>query len=531
MDPRQATRARRALDVLTIVVVLAALASSRVDELVRSEDVRGPQAENRMPAPMPRAPRTLEDLESYPPRFEAHYLDTFGLRDVLLRWNTIVEYFGFGLAPSRELVAGKDGWIFYAGEWTFENLRGLRPIPPHEFEAWERVLENRRDRFAARNCRYVYVCGPNKETIYPERLPRAIDAVGPTRLEELTAYLASRTDVGFLYLRDTLRAQAVLDVPEDTAYSPHGTHWTGRGAFEAARSIAAYVQRWLPDVVPADPAAWKVETFTTDNDSWDEHMYVEDLMWQTERAFKPKTGWRHTTIASRQVEHGGSVSIDAMVGSPLPRAIVFHDSFGDAVRPYLSELFSRVLYVRGGVGVTPQEIADFRPDVAIDLYVERKIVAGVLPEELPPLPEPIDLDGEFARARTQLFALDLQKPAGGLVTSGSATVVARDGALELRSSDQAGEIRLPPVDVAPDVRAWLRIEATSDAQVPLDVYWKQRGEERFRIVQRASFPFGAQPSSVTQRLPLPAGPIDLLLRPRDLDGKPLRLHALELRTD
>lgn len=526
MDPRPTTRARRALDALTIVVVLAALVSSRIDEFVRSEAARGPLAENRLPAPMPATPRTLEEIARYPQRFEAHYLDTFGLRDVLLRWNTIVEYFGLGLAPSKDLVAGKDGWIFYSGEATLETLRGLRPIPPHELEAWKRVLENRRDRFAERGCRYLYVCCPNKETIYPERLPRGIDAVGPTRVDELVAYLEANTKVDFLDLRATLRAEAVLDTPDDTAYSPHGTHWNGRGAFAAYRAIVGRLTPWFPDVVPLDASAFRVKTFTTDNDSWDQHMYVEDLMWQTERAFEPESGWRHATIATDTLGLGRT-TIDAIAGSTLPRAIVFHDSFGDALQGYLSQHFSQILYVRGGCCLTPQEIADFRPDVAIDLFVERKIAIGVLPQELAPLPEPADVDAEFARARTLLFALDATSPTGGLVARGNASVVAHDDGFEVRSKGRDGEILLPPLDVT-GTRAWLRIEATNSTFEPLDVYWKKREDERFRIVQRVSYPFGAQRGTLTLRLELSPGRIDVLLRPRR-DDTSLRVHALELR--
>lgn len=529
MEPRPPTRARRALDALTIVVVLAALASSRVDELVRSDDARGPFPERRRAAPMPEVPRTLADVAAYPARFEAHYLDTFGLRDVLLRWNTIVEYFGLGLAPSKDLAAGKDGWIFYAGEWTFETLRGLRPIPPHEFQAWKSVLENRRDRFAAIGCRYVYVCCPNKETIYPERLPRTLERVGPTRVDELSAFLAKHSDVDFVDLRPVLRAAAALDAPDDTAYSPHGTHWTGRGAFEAARAIAAHLARSFPDIAPPEPEAYVAKTFATDNDSWDEHMYVEDLLWQTERAFEPKTGWRHATIASDTLGTGTTM-VDAIGGSTLPRAIVFHDSFGDALQPYLSELFSQVLYVRGGCCLTPQEIADFRPDVAIDLFVERKVAIGVLPETLAELPKPADVDAEFESAGTRLFALDPSSSTGGLVTSGAATVVARDGAFELRTTGKDGEIRLPPLELAEGARAWMRVEAASNVLEPLDVYWKRRGDERFRIVQRASFALGPTRSRVTLRLELPSGPIDVLLRPRSQGSAPLRLHSLELRS-
>jgi len=60
----------------------------------------------------------------------------------------------------------------------------------------------------------------------------------------------------------------------------------------------------------------------------------------------------------------------------MPNAVMFHDSFGKSMMPFLSESFGTVRYVDGQwVGSTDMDaiIAETRPDVVIEELVERNI--------------------------------------------------------------------------------------------------------------------------------------------------------------
>jgi alginate O-acetyltransferase complex protein AlgJ len=72
------------------------------------------------------------------------------------------------------------------------------------------------------------------------------------------------------------------------------------------------------------------------------------------------------------VEAGVPRIVTEIPGSTLPRAVIFRDSFTSALAPYLSEHFSRVVYIwRNDVAV--DEIEAERPDVVLQELVSRHI--------------------------------------------------------------------------------------------------------------------------------------------------------------
>src|SRR5690349_15457638 len=170
--PRAARLARRALDSLTALVFLLVMAAPTVDHCVRPDSERSPELrERRKPAPEPDLPSSLETYVAYPASYEAFYKDDLGLRDQLLRWNSIVKVFVFNVSPAPIAYIGKDGWMFYTGANTRENHRGLLGFPQKNLEEWARMLRDKRAMLAARGIEYLYVIAPDKETIYADKLP------------------------------------------------------------------------------------------------------------------------------------------------------------------------------------------------------------------------------------------------------------------------------------------------------------------------------------------------------------------------
>ena len=64
--------------------------------------------------------------------------------------------------------------------------------------------------------------------------------------------------------------------------------------------------------------------------------------------------------------------VTAQPDGSRPRAVVFRDSFGSALIPFLSEHFSRALYL-WQYNVDPDVVLDERPDVVIQEWVGRRL--------------------------------------------------------------------------------------------------------------------------------------------------------------
>ena len=99
------------------------------------------------------------------------------------------------------------------------------------------------DWLAGRNCRFLFVLAPNKETIYPALLPAAAAPVRrPSIMDLLAADLARGPDSGFVDLRPVMR-RAAAAAP---LYFRTDTHWNALGALAAYQEVAARLRTWYP---------------------------------------------------------------------------------------------------------------------------------------------------------------------------------------------------------------------------------------------------------------------------------------------
>src|SRR5262245_4296800 len=98
---RYMPRARSLLDSATIVLFAGALLAPAVDQCLRRDGDRDTRkAELRTVAPRPALPTSVGELAGFAQRYESYFDDTFGLRDVLLRWNSVEKWLALGLSPS-----------------------------------------------------------------------------------------------------------------------------------------------------------------------------------------------------------------------------------------------------------------------------------------------------------------------------------------------------------------------------------------------------------------------------------------------
>lgn len=364
-------RLRRARDAVTTVCFALALVAPTIDLCVRPAAVRDPaRFEMRAPARRPPWPTTVPRLNGFPQRFTNWFDDQLGLRDQLLRWGSIVKLFGFGVSPTRDVVPGANGFLFYAGNHTIEVHRGVYPFSEQQLDDACRLLEARRALCEQHGAAYVFVIAPDKESIYPDFLPRGCEPVGPSRLDQLVrAALKHAPEVELLDLRPAFRAARRADGPRDYLYSELGTHWDGRGNYLGYREIARALQRHFPAV---EPFAWEdiVRTPSAQNrDSWGLRMYVHDLLDAHSLLVDAPAGKKRARVVRDEIASGG-LSEQSTGDERLPRVLVLHDSFLYGVLPLLAEHCEQLTYSPSDY-LDPALVETLRPDVVVELWVER----------------------------------------------------------------------------------------------------------------------------------------------------------------
>jgi len=349
-------------------------------------DITRQPNENRQPAPIPRLTHlNFAGLQEYVTASELYFNDHFGFRKRLIRWFQQWTWRLFrqqneGRTEGRSLVySGQHGWLFFAGQQMMENYMGTDPFTPRQLRAWQKLLEKRRDWLAARGIQYYFVVPPDKHNIYSEELPlwlqKATPAKRETKLDQFERYMQQHSTVRIVDLRQPLLA-AKTNAP---TYLKNDTHWNAYGAFVGCQTLLQTMARDFPDLPPLrmEDFIWSNVPPAVSGDL--NRLLGTEFPEATKVALTPKPSFPapQLTLITNLVllwKMDNTNATDAISENSAPlkeTAVVFHDSFGNAWRPYLGGSFKRVLYVWDNREFNPQIIAENHPQIVISEMLER----------------------------------------------------------------------------------------------------------------------------------------------------------------
>lgn len=328
--------------------------------------------ENRPLAAKPALPQSFAELLAYPAAAEKFYNDHFGGRNTMVYSYMWLKSVVFGVSPTDMAVVGKDDWTYLGDDQQLASSRGVPLLSEGALETWRKTFEERRAVSARYGAGFLAFFGPDKSSIYPEYLPGWMHRETPeSNLDLLHAYMAGHSDVRLLDLRPAL----IEGKQGGLTYLRSNSHWNGFGAFVAYQQIAAEIEALLPSYKPMTQADILFET----------RPRVEtDLGAEIDIAFykaapiedaRPRR-WRAKKIGDKiegvTFKEDVEVSVIEHEDKALPSLVCFHDSFGWGLAPFLSNSFSRVVYVRKP-GFSEEIIAHEKPDLVIWLRVERSL--------------------------------------------------------------------------------------------------------------------------------------------------------------
>ncbi len=361
-------------DGVLIALFVAALGAPTIDAGLRPLAERTAAArEMRNPVEWPGVPRSLAELAHEPGAIDAWFRDRMGLRDKLLRLRSRVRALGFGVSPLDEVDFTPDGWTFLRTEACREVWAGRLPFTDEELVNWDETLRQNAAACRALGAQHLFLIGPDKETIYPERVPSTWHKFGPSRLEQLHAWLDARGTNTLVDPRAALISGKAQDgaAPPEFLYYPLGTHWTPRGDYIAYREIHARLRQLLPGLgAPIPYSDLELRAEPNVDESWAYRAVLDDVYPQPIYDVKLAHPARALTEGFR-----GGLRDEILIGADpsAPRAVMFHDSFGVRVSQLLAPHFSRLHCVWTG-RLDTDVVARERPDVVIEIHVERTLV-------------------------------------------------------------------------------------------------------------------------------------------------------------
>jgi len=350
---------------------------------VAGKDGGDQEAENRELAKFPVFAGTWKSAVEWPSGLDLWFQDHFGYRSALVRWYGESRYFGLHVSPSADVVRGKDGWLYYAEDAGLDDFTNERLLPPGEVENWRQAILRARDWCRAHRIAYVFTIAPDKPAIYPEYFD--------DRVRQLTPL--SRTDQVFTATSDTgvvvdVRQALLAGKSQDRLFHKTDTHWNDRGAFLAYQQIIDAVHRQLPAVPPARArSTFNATSRILSGRDLASMMGLKRVLSEEDLLLVPRKGRGYVVVEPRgsYATAGEGRIVTEIPGSTLPRAVVFRDSFTSVLAPFLSEHFSRVVYLWQN-NFDADEVLKEHADVVIEEIVGRHLHNFIPSPELIPDP-------------------------------------------------------------------------------------------------------------------------------------------------
>jgi hypothetical protein len=370
---RGSGRVRRIAD-LGLVVLFGAVISLPAARSFLGPPIPSVGAENRVLATRPKLQLKGSILRLFPTRFDEYYNDRFGFRDTLVRWLHVAQVQWLRVSSSPQVILGKSGWL-YLNAIPAGNDDATRPFSPDQVRHWQALLEARRDWLAARGIRYLFVVAPDKQSIYPQYLPHGClrrQGGGP-RWSQLLAQLRAQPVVPVLDLHEPLRRAAA----RERLYHVSDSHWNDRGAHLAYCRIVETLSPWFPGMQPLPRSDFEEVPLKDMGGDCAMILNLHDRIAEEDLELAPRTPRRaRPTDPTIRLPLPPVWPLVAMEQPDrrLPRAIMFRDSFGAGLIPFLSEHFQRIVYVWQDYPLFDCDLIEReRPDIVIQEMVERKL--------------------------------------------------------------------------------------------------------------------------------------------------------------
>lgn len=312
------------------------------------------------------------------------------LFDTAFVWSAIsgpLRNMGISTRP-QQVVVGRSGWLFLGDQYAQAVSSKRRPADADDLsaatrsaaaaKAWSRWLANN----GVKDWR-ILVC-PDKEGLYPELLP-AWYRLAPHAPIDLALSLSDPRHV--VDARAMMRrARTGETVP---LYLRTDSHWTERGAFVAYRALAQSYARddtrivWLdddqvafaPKTIPSGDLARLLQVSDVGGDA-SASAVLGEAMTRGRTLADALSGKRLDASALAGVEAPTHPVITRSPGALNQRRLLWlRDSFGAALRPFITATDSEVIELDRGTVTPPRQLQELvrqlRPDSVLVSVVER----------------------------------------------------------------------------------------------------------------------------------------------------------------
>ncbi len=485
-------------------------------------DEQAAAAEKRTLAPAPKAPRNTNALAAFPDAFDAWFADHFGFRQALIKTHARISFFALKTSPSPKVILGRNGYIFLKGTPEADgdpiaDFRGTVPLTPYELERWRWQLEDEHAWLRNRNIDFIFSVIPGKEHMNPEFMPVGFENIGsPGSYDQFISYVAPRATYPFVILRPVM--QAAKD--HAIIYRKTDTHWNDAGAWAGAFALSDTVRLTGYPSTPVFHSTDLIYSVTNYHEG-----DMGNMIGLPGETCEPLVTIRRkdSPVTVFPLSDHPLGDIVTMIGNTnLPKAVLFHDSFGHYLKPILGEFFQWLRFRWSNAGIDRNVVEDAQPDVVIHLMAERRIRMGQRYEM------GVQQEGcrdRFDRLGQTAILWDQSTSFAGIQAPDGVTSETTADGLVLTGHTRPAGFMLPPVTAASTYLPVIRVECSTPANEELALSW-DNGARTFTQMIKGPIPAGRHVVYLPVLDPETSGRLHLdVVR----GSASLTLHAVEIR--
>ena len=287
--------------------------------------------------------------------YEEWFSKNFALRDRIvdlfssLKLNLFAE-------GSDQVIVGKEDFLFF--DDTAADYLGTSVMTDEELLSAAEALNDLQNRVQEAGADFLFVCAPNKNTIYGTNMPaRYRKSEDPSNLDRLYTLLDSM-DVSYLDCRPVLLEAAETEL----VYHKRDTHWNGCGAELTFSQVLHRFGLSLPDLSERGPVL--NETFEGDLEAL---LFPGKIRYDQDITYDFNGLYVFTSAYSTPMD----LVITAR-GGGTQKLLMFRDSFANAWLPYAAASFAEIRMER----VTPYRVdllESWQPDCVVVEIAERNL--------------------------------------------------------------------------------------------------------------------------------------------------------------
>lgn len=293
-------------------------------------------------------PSFLKDAGDY---FE----QKMAFRDMLISANTRISSDLLGVSANDQVIVGKNGWLYYADSLDdYQGVNLLSPRALYNVAANVRMMQEETQRQGGS---FVFTVAPNKNSLYPQNMPyySKVKYTDEKNIENLLPYL-EKAGVHYVDLF------SLFEGDDRVLYHKTDSHWNNQGAAMAYDKILQALNK--------------------------EHEDYQDMSYQTKKDFtgdleemlhpgapKPEEEIYYDKDFSYTYENKVESTFDPLIDTEnkgsKENLLMYRDSFGNALVPFMAEAFEKAKFSRAEPYYLSGDCKELKADMVVVERAER----------------------------------------------------------------------------------------------------------------------------------------------------------------